>query len=166
MPAALPLSRGGQAVQNLSGAALQRPAPQAALSIEISRLVARVLKGESIDTAASGDELAFRFPDAGMTGTMIAEAIQRAAGMVGMIREGGVTDTSLFPKRTPAFDDELAAAIDAEIGEIVAGQSAEAALSKRSAGDAGESGEGPRGFTVRGAVAAVRRSFFRSRTTP
>lgn len=159
MPAALPLSRGGNAMQSLPGAALQRPSPQAALSIEISRLVARVLKGETIDIAATGDELAFRFPDAGMTGAMIAEAIQRAAGMVGMIREGAIPDVRPLRTKASRFDDELAAAIDAGIGEIVAGQ---AAPPHNANGDgavgtdgdlADKSSKGLRGF--------MRRTFFR-----
>ncbi|MGH6924020.1 MAG: hypothetical protein ACRED5_09795 [Propylenella sp.] len=75
------------------------PASRAELSLEISRLVSRVVKGEAIDAAASGAELAARFPDAGMSGGMIAEAIVSAAGMMGMIREGGATEER--PARRP-----------------------------------------------------------------
>jgi hypothetical protein len=129
-------------------------------------MVARVLKGETIDTAACGDELALRFPDAGMSGAMIAEAIVRAAGMVGMIREGGVPDTAGFPMQASPFDAKLATALNAEIGEVVASQAAGAAHPNGSAGseDGRKSAKGS--FTARGAVAAVRRAFFRSRTTP
>jgi hypothetical protein len=61
---------------------------RAELSIEISRAVSRVLSGEKVDTWAEGIELALRFPEAEMSGPMISEAILRAAGMVGMIRDG------------------------------------------------------------------------------
>jgi hypothetical protein len=61
---------------------------RAALSLEISRLVPRLLRGEAIDLAGQGDELAARFPDLGMTGAMIGSAIERAAGMVDLIRNG------------------------------------------------------------------------------
>jgi len=57
-----------------------------ALSLDISRLVSKVVSGETIDTAEQGDELAFKYPDLGMTGAQIGQAIERAVGMVGLIR--------------------------------------------------------------------------------
>jgi hypothetical protein len=128
-------------------------------------MVARVLKGETIDTAACGDELALRFPDAGMSGPMIAEAIVRAAGMVGMIREGGLPDTAGFPMQASPFDEKLATALDAEIGEVVASQTAGAAPPNGSAGSHDGTKSAQDAPTVRGAIAAVRRAFFRGRAT-
>jgi hypothetical protein len=167
MPAGFSLSRGGQAVKNLSEATPKRSAPQAALSIEISRLVSRVLSGETLDTAASGDELALRFPDAGMSGAMIAEAIVRATGMMGMIREGGAPGTTGDRRGTPPFGEELAAALDADTGEVVAGQAAGARrpnggdAAEMDAEETGKAERGPGAFTARAAVAAFRRAFFR-----
>jgi hypothetical protein len=60
-----------------------------ALSLEISQVVSRVVGGETVDVAERGAVLAQKYPDLGMTGEMIGEAIRRAAGMVGMIRSGG-----------------------------------------------------------------------------
>ena len=57
-----------------------------ALSLDISRLVARVVAGEPIDTAERGAALAAKYPDLGMSGVLIGQAIDRAVGMVGMIR--------------------------------------------------------------------------------
>jgi hypothetical protein len=57
-----------------------------ALSLEISRVVACLVSGEPIDIAERSAMLALQFPDQGMSGEMIGEAIQRAAGMVGMIK--------------------------------------------------------------------------------
>ena len=57
-----------------------------ALSLEISQVVARVVSGEPIDLTERGKQLAKKYPDLGMTPEMIREAIQRAAGMVGMIK--------------------------------------------------------------------------------
>lgn len=62
------------------------PAASAELSLDISRVVARMMSGETVDTSASAAELAARYPTLGMSGEMIEEAISRAAGMVGMIR--------------------------------------------------------------------------------
>jgi hypothetical protein len=155
-------------VDTLSEATRQRSAPQAALSVEISRLVERLLKGETFDIAASGDELAFRFPDAGMTGAMIVDAVGRAAETVGMIREGAQSDTPAADPEASPFDEEIAAAIDAEIGEIVTGQAADAPSPGDSGavpGTEGEEAGGPESgrsaFTARGAMAAFRRAFFR-----
>ena len=57
-----------------------------ALSLDISRVVSRVVSGEPIDTAENGAALAAKYPDLGMSGTLISQAIDRAAGMVGMIK--------------------------------------------------------------------------------
>jgi hypothetical protein len=61
-----------------------------ALSLEISRVVAGLVSGEPVDVAERSAMLALQFPDQGMSGEMIGEAIQRAAGMVGMIKSAPV----------------------------------------------------------------------------
>jgi len=143
------------------------------LSLEISRLVSRVVKGETVDTAASGKELAARFPEARMSAEMIAEAIVSAAGMVGMIRNGGATE---IPEAAAAAadsaplsdDDEIAVAIDAELSEFPAnraatgtsgGNGAAPAGGGQSADVAGEADKGIGAILARGA-GAVRRAFF------
>ncbi len=169
MPGEHPSSYDSQAMGAVSGTTPDRPAPQAALSVEISRLVSRLLKGEAFDIAASGDDLAFRFPDAGMTGAMIAEAIERATATVGLIRKGAQPQPAAATEPASLIGDQLAAAIDAEIGELVAGQEAKAAPASDDEAaaepDAEEPGKAadkePRAFTTRGAMAAVRRAFFR-----
>jgi hypothetical protein len=131
-----------------------------ALSLDISRLVSRVVRGESIDIAERGAALAAQYPDLGMSGALIGQAIERAAGMVGMIRDAPEPPRlprslveAVTPSRTPAvngeavrpvqmprapgivvqatipvaaqsIDDELAAAIDAEIGNLVSDHAA------------------------------------------
>ena len=57
-----------------------------ALSLEISQVVSRVVNGEAIDAKAQGAMLAQKYPELGMSGEMIGEAIMRAASMVGMIK--------------------------------------------------------------------------------
>jgi len=141
-----------------------------ALSLEISNLVARVVKGEAIDIPETGAGLAAKYPDLGMSGALIGQAIERAVGMVGMIRstpaptkrmsraaemvvapadepprsnghaftEPPVQEKRHLEAKRPAvepaaaamppmarsIDDDLAAAIDAEIGDLVSGQRA------------------------------------------
>jgi hypothetical protein len=112
----------GQLVENLSGVDGDRPASQAALSREISGLVSRMVGGETLDTAACGSELAARFPDGGMTGDMIAEAIVRAAGMVGMIRNGAATGVGAAEPAAPA---PVAEEAYAHIGELAVPADAE-----------------------------------------
>ena len=63
------------------------PVSRAELSLEISRLVPRLLKGETIDLAGKAEELAARFPDLGMTAEMISSAIERTTTMVDQIRK-------------------------------------------------------------------------------
>ena len=75
-----------------------------ALSLEISNLVARVLRGETIDIPQTGAGLAAKYPDLGMSGALIGQAIERAAGMVGMIRS-----TPAPTKRTPRAAEMVAA---------------------------------------------------------
>ena len=58
-----------------------------ALSLEIAGVVSRVVRGETIDTAESGAAIAEKYPDIGMSGAQIGQAIERAAGMVGMMRD-------------------------------------------------------------------------------
>lgn len=141
---------------------------QADLSLEISRLVSRLLSGEAVDTAACGEELAARFPDVGMSGEMIAEAIVSAAGMVGMIREGGSAAARDTEEGAPAsVDDALAAAIDAELGELVSGEAADGDAASNGDpaasddSDAEKPATGIGAFIGRGAMAAVRRAFSR-----
>jgi hypothetical protein len=144
-----------------------------ALSLDISRVVSRVVSGESIDTAENGAALAAKYPDLGMSPALISQAIERAAGMVGMIKSAPApakferpaapvakpipaTVTILRPEpRSPvvappppvaktaaakpaaiplrAIGDDLAAAIDAEIGNLVQGQKAKPAAPEKPA---------------------------------
>ncbi len=84
------------------------PEARAALSIEISRLVARVLAGDTIDRQAEADKLARQFPDAGMSGVMVAQAIDSAAGMVGMMRQDGAAEIEAEADAPKALGDEVA----------------------------------------------------------
>ena len=77
---------------------------RAELSLEISRLVSRLLKGESIDLADKAEELAARFPDLGMTADMIGSAIERAATMVDKIRN---RPEPLQATATPDYPDPV-----------------------------------------------------------
>ncbi len=149
-----------------------------ALSLEISQVVARVVSGEPVDAAERGTHLAQKYPGLGMSGEMIGEAIRRAAGMVGMIRKapmpaawpqdpvpdaartaltvngssnGARTAPSLPPCVGPAIGDDLAAAIDEEIGILVSGRVAR--VSRRT---------DPKALAAFGArpMAALRRAFF------
>lgn len=100
---------------------------RAELSLEISRLVSRVMKGEALDTAACGDDLALRFPDAGLTGSMIAEAIDSAAGMVGLIRQGEAEITNGADESMSLADDgRLTATLDEELRQLADEQDVEA----------------------------------------
>jgi hypothetical protein len=74
-------------VEHECGTPEARPDSRAELSLEISRVVSRVLRGEAIDCAEAGEALAARFGELGVSGEMIGEAISRATGMMGMIRE-------------------------------------------------------------------------------
>ncbi len=149
-----------------------------ALSLDISRLVSRVVRGETIDVAERGAALAKQYPDLGMSGAMIGQAIERAAGMVGMIRNAPIppklprvpaiavppppppvaaaappkvvaepgnvrplhtvraAPPTAFPVGPQSIDDELAAAIDAEIGNLVSGHAAATAPLARTGSDA------------------------------
>jgi hypothetical protein len=117
-----------------------------ALSLEISQVVSRVVSGEQIDVAEQSIMLALKYPDLGMSGEMIGEAITRAASMVGMIKSApapvawpveptaakesalahanGDVDESLAGAAR-AIKDELASTTDAEIGSLIAGQAAD-----------------------------------------
>ena len=183
-----------------------------ALALDISRVVSRVVSGEDIDTAERGAALAAKYPDLGMSGELIGEAIARAAGMVGLIRSAPPPQkASLVPPKpakiepaapvmpaaaiqpavmpsTPAaaappptvpasapavflsIDDDLAAAIDAEIGNLVTGRKAEpdARPSANGNGHAPAEAEhasaatGPNGTAPqKGPLSALRRVFFR-----
>lgn len=178
-----------------------------ALSLEISRLVSRVVSGEEIDTAEKGVALAAKYPGVGMSGEMIGQAIDRAAGMVGMIRsaptppkpprglsmtpiaevriaEDGQIDkresvsnrpansypaekaaTVVLPVATQSIDDELAAAIDAEIGNLVIGHAAAQGANSGTNGGAYASNLAPHASAAprteaKGPVAAFRRALF------
>jgi hypothetical protein len=73
-------------VDNQAVASEVNTVSRAELSLEISRLVPRLLKGESIDLGGKAEELAARFPDLGMTAAMIGSAIERTTTMVDQIR--------------------------------------------------------------------------------
>jgi hypothetical protein len=152
-----------------------------ALSLEISNLVSRVVSGESIDIAERGAALAAKYPELGMSGELISQAIERAAGMVGMIKSSpqppkmspitreppapepqprsqpqqsrselqppaAPTPTNghraeapsapplRLPRAVQLIDDDLAAAIDREIGNLVSGQKAAAAVTGKANG--------------------------------
>jgi hypothetical protein len=167
-----------------------------ALSLDISQLVSRVVAGEAIDVAEKGAALAAKYPDLGMSGELIAQAIERAAGMVGMIRTAPaeprmspVARDVPAPTPSPAgnghsrpvpkpasvklpvavslIDDDLAAAIDAEIGSLVT--SGKAASTIRSSVDGDTKGassttpaatDGPAGSSF--ISKAFKRALFRS----
>ncbi len=148
-----------------------------ALSLEISQVVSRVVSGEPVDAAERSAHLAQKYPGLGMSGEMISEAIRRAAGMVGMIRKapmsaawpqdpvsrpsgadqtmrgsnGARAAPSVPPYVGPAIDEDLAAALDAEIGILVSGRVAH--VSRRT---------DPKALATFGArpMAALRRAFF------
>ena len=145
-----------------------------ALSLEISQVVSRVVKGEPIDPTEKGAALAAKYPDLGMSAELIGAAITRAAGMVSRNREeplakvrparpvpappaqmpraNGIENprpavslngsVSGAATRKPnsrmngkanggtlpvsgSIDEALASAIDAEIGALVSGQTAQ-----------------------------------------
>jgi hypothetical protein len=111
-----------------------------------------VVSGETVDIAERGAALAAKYPDVGMSAEMIGQAIERAAGMVGMIKSapepkkqaldftarapqpaGSNGQAASAPAEAPvnapvpiaaplaqSIDDDLASAIDAEIGNLVA----------------------------------------------
>jgi hypothetical protein len=175
-------------VKSVSHVPEAQPAERVELSTEIAGLVAQVLRGEAVDTAAKGEELAARYPQVGMSGAMIGEAIVRATGMMSMIRErpqpperasrstsinahqasnGAVVDAaggnSGSENSNIAIDDGLAAAIDADIGGLVAaagGKSSDADAIDGSPAAAGTQG-GAAGAFAKGAVAALRRALFK-----
>jgi hypothetical protein len=63
------------------------PASSARLSLEISELVSRALSGGAVDIPTEGEKLSERYRELGMSGEMIGNAIVRALGMVGAIRD-------------------------------------------------------------------------------
>ncbi len=154
-----------------------------ALSLEISQVVSRVVNGEAIDAKAQGAMLAQRYPELGMSGEMIGEAIMRAASMVGMIkstpmpaaRSAGEAHRHAAPAarmngdpaRTQAAglarsdDGDLASAVDTKVGSLASGEAA------RSSGIANgqPSHEPVRAAATKtrrsGPLAALRRAFLR-----
>jgi hypothetical protein len=128
---------------------------RAELSVDISRLVARILDGEAVDTAAAGHQLAGKYADLGMSGASIAEAIKRTTGMMGMIREG--IERAATAPQDAAADLTGASPVgdaDAETGGDLAG--ADTPLTGTRAGTP------PRAALASSAVAALR-AFFRGR---
>ena len=167
-----------------------RPASSAELSLDISRVVSQVLNGGDVDVARSGEELATRYQNLGMSGAMIEEAISRAAGMVDMIRgaerpaepqtgaaEGhgsspsgnGSADDAGNPSRPPlAANGAHHHPIDTEFGSLIFGAAETAtsadgdAAGMRLPGPAsGEDAGNRTGSLAKGAVAVLRRAFFR-----
>ena len=167
-----------------------RPASSAELSLDISRVVSQVLNGGDVDVARTGEELASRYQNLGMSGAMIEEAISRAAGMVDMIRgaekpaepqtgatEGngsslsgnGRADDAGNPTGPPlpangAHHDP----IDAEFGALIFGATAETATpadgdaaGMRLPAPASDDSGNRSGSLAKGAVAVLRRAFFR-----
>jgi hypothetical protein len=67
-----------------------RTTQSAELSREISRLVVRILAGESIDRDAASAVLADRYSELGMAADLIAKAIDRSVAMLSDIRNGPV----------------------------------------------------------------------------
>jgi hypothetical protein len=187
-----------------------------ALALDISRVVSRVVSGEAVDTAERGAALAAKYPDVGMSGESISEAIARAAGMVGMIKsappppkpppgsrpipvvasnvvaaapapvlaaplaEFAPRQTEQRPQSPPvavpaasqAIDDLLAAAIDAEIGDLVSGRRPAPAAVISTNGAEQLSSASPPGATLStetdaapppqtGPLSALRRALFR-----
>jgi len=151
-----------------------------ALSLEISQVVSRVVSGDPIDVAEQSIMLALKYPDLGMSGEMIGEAIVRAANMVGMIKSApapvswpeaslaarapkmpaanGIAapmpSAEMFSAET-SMEDELASAIDAELGGLVAERTASPGADTPAPAGA------PTKAARRGPVAALR-SLFRS----
>lgn len=160
------------------------PASSAKLSLEISDLVSRSLRGESIDMPAEGVRLAGCYPDLGMTGEMIASAIARALGMVGAIRNGADAGDERAATGASAAaaeagpPDSLPAALPPDLAGVI-GQSQEPILVQErghepgaAASLASENAPDPVRASRRSAplaarfslrsVAAVRRAFFRN----
>jgi hypothetical protein len=181
-----------------------------ALALDISRIVSRVVSGEAVDTVERGAALAAKYPEVGMSGESISEAIARAAGMVGMIKSApppqrmppvtrsepvaakvaveppGAPEVALLakpsapaveaqsplradpaiPPSAQAIDDLLAAAIDAEIGDLVSGRRPPDAPGRNGSMPAlpdGTPAETPaeHGTSRKGPLAALRRALFK-----
>jgi hypothetical protein len=161
------------------------------LALEISRVVARLAGGEPIDVAEESGRLSSKYAEVGMSRDMINEAIMRAAGMVGMIKSAPEPDDWPDPAETPlltpppadlgpsdaapreeeaaalpvlaeSIDDDLAAAIDVEIGNLVTGRattSAKAPARNREPAERHE--DGPENGPFAPVAAVLRRAFLR-----
>jgi hypothetical protein len=88
----------------------------AELSLDISELVSRALGGELIDVVVQSEALASRHANLGMSAELIAKAIARAAGMVGVTLPGADEDIivqaagaaeAAGPQSTNGFHGEL-----------------------------------------------------------
>lgn len=158
-----------------------------ALSLEISQAVSRVVGGEPIDADEQAVLLALKYPDLGMSAEMISEAITRAANMVGMIKSapmpvawpdepvtdelaavpqtnGGNGDSTpiALPGLAQSIEEDLASAIDSEIGSLLSNRTATEADAETNgqaqAEPAQAAVETPRRLSP---VAALRRALFR-----
>lgn len=168
--AAAPISDGRIAAPSSSQESEERRAAQAALSLEISRLVARVMRGEPLNTAASGAVLARQFPDAGMSGDMIAQAIENAAGMVGMIRgddpRAAAASSPDRPARAmPHQPAEMSGASPFEAVETQTRPIMEEPEDRQDEGVLPSRLPAGLGTMARGAATVVRRALFRGRGT-
>lgn len=131
-----------------------QPASSTQLSLAISELVARSLRGEAIDMPAEGERLAGRYPDLGMTGDMIGSAIGRAIGMVGSIRNG---------EDPPAAETAVAVAAPEDVGcaagsvlpdQLANGEPGAAALHKTD-GEAAQAAAGDAAERIGGSDEAI-----------
>jgi hypothetical protein len=95
-----------------------QPVPSAELSLDISRVVAKMMRGDQVDTSGAAAELAEKYPTLGMSGAMIEEAISRAAGMVGMIRAAPAGGEEEAPPPEVSSADGFPSPIEAAFDEI------------------------------------------------
>jgi hypothetical protein len=151
-----------------------------ALSLEISQVVSRIIGGEPVDTAERGTLLARKYPELGMSGEMIGNAIVSAADMMDMIRRAsmpraqsapsaghangtngasGKLTLALLPAVARSIEDDLASAIDAEFGGLRTKRVPPRSPNRR--GTAAAARNSLARSRRRGAIAALRRALFR-----
>jgi len=150
-----------------------------ALSLEISQVVSSIIGGEPVDAAERGTLLARKYPELGMSGEMIGEAIVSAADMMDMIKRGSMPRTGSGPSTAPngtngangkhalalrpavarSIEDDLASAIDAEFGGFRAKRAPARSPNGRATPAAARNAlaKSPRPS----AIAALRRALFR-----
>ena len=162
----------GSHVETTQNASETEPASSAKLSLEISQLVSRALAGEMIDMPAEGERLAGRFPDLGMSGEMIGNAIARAISMVGAIRSGA--DQPREPTADAAqSSDRSSANAPAELADLIGAMDDPILLHREPAPGFAEPHDRPENQAVmtpsssgvvarvsKSSVAAVRRALF------